>query len=291
MSFFEDAIDVADDAVSTVWNGAGDAVRLVPGGDELLEAAGDFGRTGAGLVVLRAMSTMFYASVAWPLGPQLASVAFAVPGLVRGDDFTHAWLTEVKWRTEEAAKLLGPGIVEAFGAQLAGTLRKLAEEFGAVDFIDMTTKELIERFHVREDVAAFALAIWNHVQLPSRDEFDPVTGRQLGAWSPGKQLSPCDAYAARVRAFPLGDPRPAILNQMRAACEGTPEQRARAQEEYRALYGAREWEALGYGARERALLAPSTAAAEPGGRSSTAGVLALVVVGAAALFAWKRGLV
>lgn len=291
MSIFEDAYDVADDAVSTVVDTAGDAVRAVPGGAELLRAAGHFANTGVGLAVLRAMSTMFYASVAWPLGPQLASVMFAVPGLARGDDFTHAWLTEVKWRAEETAKVLGPGIVDAFGKQLTDALRKLAEEYGGEDLLELGVSELAARFHIREDVAAFALAIWNHVKLPSRDEFDPATGRQLGVWSSSSTpASPCALLAERRRRFGVHDPRPDLVTKLVAACSASPDQIALAQSEYRALYGAREWEALGLGDRERAALTRATAPASSSS-SGAVGTVALVVALGVAVVAWRRGLV
>lgn len=291
-NIFEDAWGLVSGAASDVWEGAGDAVRALPGGDALLDASRDFASTSIGITVLRAFSTTLYYSIAWPLGPQLASVAFAVPGLFRGDDFFQSWLSETKHRAETTAEILGPGIVDTFSAQLSDTLQKLANEYGVEELVDMGVTELANRFGIREDVAATALSLWNKVRLPSiKGEFDPVTGRQLGAWQAAPKmlrLSPCDAYADRRRRFGAKDPHPDLANQLRAACEASPEARALAAREYQLLYGAREWEALGYADRERAALAragvSTTAAGEPASRprTSTAGDVALVaLVGAA----------
>lgn len=291
-NIFEDAWDLVSGAASDVWEGAGDAVRALPGGDALLEASRDFANTSTGLTVLRAFSTTLYYSIAWPLGPQLASVAFAVPGLFRGDDFFQAWLSETKYRAETAVEMVGPGVIDTFSSQLGDTLQKLANEYGVGELADLGVAELAKRYNVREDVAATALSLWNKVRLPpGKGEFDPVTGRQLGAWQAAPkmlQLASCDAYADRRRRFGEKDPRPDIANQLRAACEASPEARALAAREYQLLYGAREWEALGYADRERAALAragvSTTAAGEPvpRPRTSTAGDVALVaLVGAA----------
>lgn len=292
-SIFEDAWDAVTETVSDAWDGVGDAVRALPGGAQLLEAARDFANTSTGLTVLRAFSTMLYGSIAWTLGPQLASVAFAVPGLFRGDRFEQAWLTEVKWRAEETAKIAGPGIVDAWGAQLSGALQKLAAQYDVGDLVSMAAPELAKRFNVREDVAAFALAIWNRVQLPSRNEFDPVSGRQLGAWQAAPStMTPCEAYADRRRRFGTNDPRPDIASQLRAACESSPESRAAAAREYQVLYGAKEYDALGLASRERAALTRASGGDDPAAgffgveQALTAGTVVLAGLAGVSLVVW-----
>jgi hypothetical protein len=285
--FLTDAYETARDFASDAIDVGGDVVHALPGGDELLGAARDFANTATGQTVLRAFSTMLYASVAWPLGPQLASVAFAVPGLFKGEQFENAWLQEVKWRAEKTAEILGPGIVDAFGSQLASTLKQMADEYGVTDYVNMGVREFAARYRIREDVAAFALAIWNKIELPRRDEFDPATGKQIGQWSP-VPIEPCAALAERHARFGANDPRPDLVATLTSACSNTAAQRELAADEYRLLYGAREYAALGYEARERAALTRAEAprSGDSEGRNYP-GAIALAAVAAAALVAWR----
>lgn len=293
MSVFEDAWEWTSDKVEDVWDATGAhgvdaaeaAIRAVPGGDELIEAAGDFAHTAVGVVVLRAFSSMLFGSIAWAVGPQLASVTFAVPGLFRGDRFDEAWLTEFKWRVEKTAETLGPGIVDIFGEQLKDTLIKLASDYGiqADELIDMGVQEVAKRFDIREDVAAFAISIWNKIPTPPRSEFDPATGRQIGSWLPqgAPAKSACDLYNARRRQG-VDDV------QLRAACSKSSGQAALEREEFAVLYGTREHELL-YGARERAAIRATEEERAPFVKRN-AGTLALAVVLVGGLIAWRRGL-
>ena len=216
--FGEDAWDFVSDRVDDL--GAG--VRALPGGSELLDAAQDFAKTPTGLVVMRAFSSMLYGSVAWAIGPQLAAVTFAVPGLFRGERFEEAWLTEFKWRVEKTAETLGPGVIDIFGAQLKDTLLRLADEVGAGALVDMGVQELAARFNIREDVAAFALSIWNRVQPPPRDAFDPVTGKRRGtlgkrSTSGTSTMTPCEAYRHYL-TYPSWEQIPAVRDALKAKC-------------------------------------------------------------------------
>lgn len=262
IGFLDDAWDFATDAVEDVWDATGaevvdvadSAIRALPGGAALIEAAGDAARSPAGMLILRAYTTMLYGSVAWAIGPQLASVTFAIPGLVRGERFDEAWLSEFKYRVETTAEILGPGIVDAFGAQLADTLRKMMDDFGVGALVEMGVQEFAKRYDIREDVSAFAMALWNRVQLPPRNAFDPATGKQLRPWT---------ASAAAKTQATVVDART-----------------------HRALYGAREHELL-YGDRERALLRSSAPASATSSSSSTLGYAALAAAGIGALVAWR----
>lgn len=192
-SIFSDAWDAVEDVASSVVDRVGDAIKAVPGGKQLLaaadaagELAGDFARTPVGLVVFRAISGVLYASTATMLGPilgpQLASVAFAVPGLARGDNFTEAWLTEVKYRAEETANILGGDVGDVVAEQLGSLLGKLAEQLQVGDMITESASELARRFGVREDVAALAKSIWDAIDTPEElrrmlAKYDPATGR------------------------------------------------------------------------------------------------------------------
>ena len=267
--FLSDAWDFVSDTAEDVWDATGarvvdageSVVRAIPGGNELIELTGDFANTAVGTVVLRAIATMYFGGIAWAVGPQLASVVWALPGIMKGDRFDEAWLTEFKYRVEKTAEILGPGIIDAFGSQLTDTLKKMFDEYGIGELVEEGVQEFAKRYNIREDVAAFALSLWNRIDLPPRDAFDPVTGRQIRQWQ---------ASAAATKA--------------------KEQQNAR---EYRALYGAREYEAL-YGARERAALDAYASAgvnASAPAEDSKTGYIALGVVAVAAIgvaLAWRK---
>lgn len=171
---------------SDIWDAAEDVVKKalavvedVPGLNELREAAKDFANTAVGKTVLRAMATSFYGGLAWTLGPQLASVTFALPGLFRGEPFEKAWFDEVKWRTEKTAEILGADVGALIGRQISETLLKLGKDVGVGRLIDDGVQELARRYNIREDVAAMVKSLWNKIDLPRSARFDPVTGRAL----------------------------------------------------------------------------------------------------------------
>ena len=223
--FGEDLWEGAKDVATSVVDRATDALGHVPGARELAEAAKDFANTPTGIAVLRAMSTTFYGTLAWPLGPQLASVAFALPGLFRGEPFEQAWFDEVKWRAEKTAEVLAPSAMDLFNAQLTDTLRKLGEDVGVGNLLNEGARELAARLNIREDVAAFARALWNRLELPRREDYDPASGRfnirgaAVGALRPG--AIPTQAY---VRGAPVVSPaagavgafRPGAIDMMAA---------------------------------------------------------------------------
>jgi hypothetical protein len=141
----------------------------------------DFANTAVGKTVLRAVASSFFGPLSWHIGPQLASVAWALPGLFRGEPFEKAWFDEVKWRTEKTAEILAPGAFE--GAGFEDLFGKMWAEFlPGVDILE-SARELADRFGVREDLAAYAKALWNRVSPDAlyalRDRFDIVTGREM----------------------------------------------------------------------------------------------------------------
>jgi hypothetical protein len=135
----------------------------------------DFARTPYGLAVLRAMSTTIYGPLAWTIGPQVASLAFALPGVVRGDDFLEAWLTEVQWRAEKTAETLAPGASAALTPKIqeaAAAMTKMLPE----EVRSLALSELAARLQVDEWTAAMARWFLAQIPMPPRDAFDPVTG-------------------------------------------------------------------------------------------------------------------
>lgn len=175
-------VDAASDVASSI-------VENIPGGSELAGALSDlakgplrdFANTAVGRVVLQAVASTFYGSVAWTLGPQLASVAFAVPGLAAGDDFTTAYLQGVKTRAEQTAQIIGvPGLGDFFGRDLAKTLRELATEYGIDERILEAGVDIAKRLGVRLDAADFARAMWNREPLPDPSKY-ALDGSRLPA--------------------------------------------------------------------------------------------------------------
>lgn len=184
--FGEDIVDTVADAVDTVTDTAGDIISVIPGGDPLLGVMHDlvtgplrdFANTGVGAVVLKAIASSFTGATAWTIGPQLASIFWATPGMLRGDSFEEAWISEFKDRVEQTAEIVG--VPDEIAGQFGELLKLLPDYFQPGSLIEMSAKELAARFHVREDVAEFAKSFWNHVELPRwRDRFDPATGREL----------------------------------------------------------------------------------------------------------------
>lgn len=170
--------DVWDTVTSPFVAGA-DFVASLPGFSQAGELVKDFANTATGKIVLRAMATAFAGPLGAIVGPQLATIAWAIPGLLRGDDFEDAWYSEFRDRVEKTAEILGPEIAPELMSQLETAMGELAAEWKIGDRVTWTLEELARRSGVRDDVAAFAISLWNHTDLPAPDGFDPQTGRFL----------------------------------------------------------------------------------------------------------------
>lgn len=166
-------VKLANDVVSSFE----DLAAKVPGVSELADVAGDFAKTTVGQIVTRAIATALYGSLAFVVGPQLAAVSFAVPGLMTGEQFDKAWLAEFKWRCEEAAKILGPEVAELFGQELKKAIVDLAERYHVGDRVAETAIELAGKLHIREDVAELAITKFEHAVF-DQEEYDLTTGRK-----------------------------------------------------------------------------------------------------------------
>lgn len=178
--FGSDITDFVSNTVSDAVDDIGDVLSNVPGAKELAGAMGDFAHTAVGAVVLRAMSSAFYGSIAWTVGPQLASIAWAIPGLMRGDTFDKAWFDEVKWRTEQTAEILGADAGALIGQQLAAALDALNKQFGVGTLATWTEAQLAKAAgNIREDVARMALDKWNGIQLFRKEDYDAADGHRL----------------------------------------------------------------------------------------------------------------
>ncbi len=99
-------LDNYTDAVSNTANAVVDVVHYVPGVDELGEQLKDFAHTGFGEWALRIMSTYGYYVMAPYLGAQMASISFALPGVLKADPFMESWLKETIDRVIKTAQIL-----------------------------------------------------------------------------------------------------------------------------------------------------------------------------------------
>ncbi|MGE3519932.1 MAG: hypothetical protein AB7J63_13355 [Vicinamibacterales bacterium] len=173
MSVFEDLATLIED-------GAGWLQEVVDG------PLRDWARTEWGATILRAMATSLSAGLAPTLGPQLASVAFALPGIARGEPFDEAYWKEFAWRVEKTIEIAGPFIGERLGNELrAGveSLRYRAQEAfpdlpvdQAIRHLGIAVEDLARELGIREDMAAAAVSLGTRVPLPSFDRYDPTTG-------------------------------------------------------------------------------------------------------------------
>lgn len=121
--------DVISDAADSVLS----VVHVVPGVDWLGDRLKDFANTTAGSVVLRALSTQLTAGLVPYIGPQMASVAFAVPSLAKGDNFAKAWVSETIWRIKTTAEILA----SMAGDSVSKTIEKYSQ--GLSDQLDKVT--------------------------------------------------------------------------------------------------------------------------------------------------------
>lgn len=104
---------IEDDA-SNVVNGVVNALHVIPGVDWAGNELKDFAGTTFGQWFLRILAgSVVYTGLAPYLGPQLASVGFALPGVAKGDKFATAWTQEEIWRISEAAKTLAGQAAQA----------------------------------------------------------------------------------------------------------------------------------------------------------------------------------
>lgn len=134
------SLSSAADAVVSV-------VHEVPGVDWIGARLQDFARTAFGQWFLRIVATSTSAGLAPALGyygPQLASVAFAIPGLARGDTFAQSWTQEEIWRIQQTAQILAGGAAQGLSdAALAELGPYLAELKGLADQLEAETASML----------------------------------------------------------------------------------------------------------------------------------------------------
>jgi hypothetical protein len=177
-------------------------IRFLPGGRLVEDAINQGADWVKGLVhlpgadiVLKALAMLTYGPLAQALGgiawfgPQIASAVWALPGVIRGEDFVDAWAFEVKDRFEKLAQYAAPDVLARAKEYLPDTFRYLNryvyDVFPGVPLeeglrrLKLTPEQIYENIRVRPDIAALAL---NYIKGDNRlyplEAFDVDSGKR-----------------------------------------------------------------------------------------------------------------
>lgn len=167
---FSDVADAVSDAVSAVGGGISDALADVPG-------LRDFANTAVGRTVLSALATSVTGGLAPLVGPQLATVAFAIPGVSAGDDFLTSWTQEFGRRVDQTVAILGVQAVP----ELNDAIQKAVDylQSAGIDPAQITMTDLAKAAGVDDWSAAFVLdKALGQIHYLS-NAFSPLTGNLL----------------------------------------------------------------------------------------------------------------
>lgn len=219
IQWFEAKVAAVGDVFSSVTHGVLTVVRGLPGASLVEDAINQGADWIKGIVnlpgadvVLKSLAMLTYGPVAQSLGgvgwfgPQLASAVWALPGVVRGQNFFDSWAFEVKDRTEKLAAIYGPDFAkQAFEILNTGDgfrylNRRVYEELfpdgiGAPDLpaaldpatleaglkrLNITPEEMAKEIHfIRPDIAAIHLNYASgNANLYNLSTFDLATGKR-----------------------------------------------------------------------------------------------------------------
>ena len=170
-----------------------------------------FAQSEVGQMCFRAMATAAGASLVWAGAPFfVASLVWALPGILRDEPFDQAYLVEFMWRVETTAKVLGADIQQKFSEELSRVLTLLNQDMkaGHPEVTQLPIAELAKRYGapgapVREDVIAYALALIKRSMqwLQNLGDFDPKTGKLVTAKDRAlqsvEQVSPKPAFVKK----------------------------------------------------------------------------------------------
>lgn len=161
-----------------------------------LKRVNDFANTDTGKMLLRAGATGVFYTLAITGAPFiLVATVFAIPGLLRGEPFDQAWITEFSWRVETTAKILGQDIEHKWSEELGRVVKAMKADSPEI-INDMPLDKLAQRYNAREDITAYALSLvkralgWLDGML-----FDPQTGKRVNVKTAAMQ--------AAEKQFPL----------------------------------------------------------------------------------------
>lgn len=226
-----------DSLVSTV----GD----VPGVSWAGEQLRDFASTSVGQWFLRIVASSVTGALVPYVGPQLASIAFAIPGLAKGDTFASAWTQEEIWRIEQTAQILAGSVAQQLSAaalaelqpyldQLQGLSTQLetsvqqilADAGGTIPMAQNLIGQYVQRYgaqalarfsaeitHARQDITQAAWDAVMHTNSFARDAVPSFTAPspfdnvtiRAQAARPGKRFDPITGM--EITQSPLINPR------------------------------------------------------------------------------------
>lgn len=138
-------ISAVENDVSNAVDSVVNVLHVIPGVDWAGEQLKDFASTSFGQWFLRILAgSVVYTGLAPYLGPQLASVGFALPGVAKGDKFASAWTQEEIWRVSEAAKYFAGNAAKTLSdAALAQLQPYLDQVKNLADELQSTADRLI----------------------------------------------------------------------------------------------------------------------------------------------------
>lgn len=195
----------------------GDVVEAIPGSEWVL-GVGEEGlgalRTLAnleieglpvGMSILRAMTGTFITpQLAQIVGPQLASITIAIPGLIKGDCFIDAYIKEASWRIQTLVAVVGavPELksrANKVAEDFANELKRLAADprfralferseiegvkvqagvdtRGAIERLKRTPADLEREFSARQDAIALTINMLLCERVYRQEEFAAGSG-------------------------------------------------------------------------------------------------------------------
>lgn len=229
----EDIAAPIGDAFTSVRDRTLPVLRSLPGGQAVEDAINQGASWVKGIVrlpgadiVLKAMAMLTYGPIAQALGgtawfgPQIASAVWALPGVVRGENFFDAWAFEVKDRFEKLLEIYGPeiaGQIEQFIPDAHRFLNRMVyEKFGDIPLeeglrrLDISPEQLSKdlligikdkygRWAYRPDIAALILnSAKNNANYYNLAEFDVVTGQRPSTHGESVPRPPRDIDLASI---------------------------------------------------------------------------------------------
>jgi hypothetical protein len=216
---FSDAADALGDAVDSVW----DALDDLPGFKQLGEGTKalfkgplkDFANTAVGQTVLRAITGMGMAVSAGVAGPWAMMASASLPGVLAGQPFEQALISENLYRATEAIKILSGNQIKLpdifppelqdiatqsfqaldklkqkaseMGVSVEKAVEKLAAESGMSDDLERFGRSLAREMGLREDFVVQAIEMATKQKLLSHEDYDLATGKGLRPLVDGRQ--------------------------------------------------------------------------------------------------------
>lgn len=244
---FDDFVSVVEAPFKTAAGAVGDVLRVVPGGTWIQGAfdsgktwIGDMARTPWGFTALTLIAGQLEigiggaaagggaSPIVGAIGPQIASVAWGLPGVLKGDCFSSAYVAEFGHRLKQLADYFGGSA--GLGDSVAAEVTQLVNDSAFFDFlteakqqaaalgVNVDTKAILrkagadpnslaKKFNVRADSAANASNLVLCEQIYDTSSFDPASGAAPASFDPTSASAPgaagqTDTTASQIRPLP-----------------------------------------------------------------------------------------